>query len=120
MPAPPLDPVSPGGEEPGELAERVVGEGIWSARAPSPAYEPRERQRERERAATDHGEGGYTEPAVVGDRGRDGEDARPHDPTHHDRDRREQAEAVVGRPETFIGRGGHLQPPRVGRARAAR
>src|SRR4051812_38005529 len=112
MPGPPLDPVRPGGEESGELAERVVGVGIWAARAPSAAHEPRERQRKRERACTDHGEGGHTEPAVVGDRSRDGEDAGADDPTYHDGDGGEQAEPVVGRPETLIGRGGHRHPPR--------
>jgi hypothetical protein len=48
MPGPPLDPVRPGGEESGEPAERVVSVGVWAARTPSPAHEPRERQRERE------------------------------------------------------------------------
>ncbi|AIA06959.1 hypothetical protein DC74_6524 [Streptomyces noursei] len=75
-------PVRPGGEEPGEVAERLAGVDVGPAGVGMALGEPPEDQGEGDRAEGEDAEGDQADGAEGGDRGRQQEDAAADDVAH--------------------------------------
>ncbi len=76
-------PVRPGGEEPGEVAERLTGVDIGAAGVRVALRQPAEDQGEGDRSDGQDTEGEQADGAEGGDRGREEEDAAADDVAHH-------------------------------------